>query len=94
MKYCPDRDLLKRLVNNGLDDTELDETEQHVEGCAACQQTLEELTENTMWRLQLAAIEPSLAIDRHCRPPCGGQAPSRRETVERAGDQARPSRDP
>ena len=32
LKYCPDRDLLKRLVNNGLDDTELDETEQHVHG--------------------------------------------------------------
>ena len=37
MKYCPDRDLLKRLVNNGLDDIEFDEIEQHVEGCAACQ---------------------------------------------------------
>jgi hypothetical protein len=31
LKYCPDRDLLKRLVNNGLDDTELDEIEQHVD---------------------------------------------------------------
>jgi serine/threonine protein kinase len=63
MKYCPDRDLLKRLVNNGLDDTELDEIEQHVEVCAVCQQTLEELTDNTMWSLPLAAAETGLAID-------------------------------
>ena len=32
MKHCPDRDLLERLLDNRLADTELDELERHVEG--------------------------------------------------------------
>ncbi len=34
---------------NGLADTERDELERHVESCPDCQQTLEELTDATMW---------------------------------------------
>ena len=30
MNHCPDRDLLERLLNNRLVDTELDELDQHV----------------------------------------------------------------
>jgi eukaryotic-like serine/threonine-protein kinase len=44
MKDCPDRDLLERLLNNRLIDTELDELDRHVRGCASCRQILEELT--------------------------------------------------
>jgi hypothetical protein len=42
MNHCPPRDRLERLVGHHLVDAELDEVEQHVEGCAACQPTLEE----------------------------------------------------
>ena len=34
MKTCPDRGRLEQLLNNRLVDTELDELEQHVEGCS------------------------------------------------------------
>jgi WD40 repeat protein/tRNA A-37 threonylcarbamoyl transferase component Bud32 len=44
MTTCPDRGRLEQLLENRLGDTELDELEQHVEGCAACQQTLDEPT--------------------------------------------------
>ena len=47
MKTCPDRGRLEQLLNNRLVDTELDELEQHVEGCADCQQTLDELSDAT-----------------------------------------------
>jgi eukaryotic-like serine/threonine-protein kinase len=50
MKPCPDRDLLERLVNGRLVDTELDEMDRHVKGCASCQQTLEELTDDSIWK--------------------------------------------
>jgi WD40 repeat protein/tRNA A-37 threonylcarbamoyl transferase component Bud32 len=71
MKRCPDRDLLERLLNNRLADTELDELDPHVRGCASCQQTLEELTDDTLWRSELRReigslfndAEPSPAID-------------------------------
>jgi hypothetical protein len=52
MKTCPDRGRLEQLLNNRLVDTELDELEQHVEACSACQQTLDELTEATNWGLE------------------------------------------
>ena len=44
MKTCPDRGQLEQLLDNRLVDIELDELEQHVEVCADCQRTLEELT--------------------------------------------------
>ncbi|MFI5458686.1 MAG: protein kinase [Isosphaerales bacterium] len=49
MNRCPDRDRLELLLDNRLVDTELDELERHVEGCAACQHTLEALTGATDW---------------------------------------------
>ena len=49
MKTCPDRGRLEQLLDNRLVDTELDELVQHVEGCSACQQVLELLTESTVW---------------------------------------------
>jgi hypothetical protein len=49
MKTCPDRGRLEQLLENRLVDTELDELEQHVEGCAVCQQVLELLTGSTVW---------------------------------------------
>ena len=45
MKACPAREVLERLLANGLADTEFDEIEQHVEDCADCQRTLEDLTD-------------------------------------------------
>jgi serine/threonine protein kinase len=51
MKTCPDRSQLAHLLDNRLVDTELDEMEQHVDGCAGCQQTLDELTDATNWAL-------------------------------------------
>jgi eukaryotic-like serine/threonine-protein kinase len=44
MSRCPDRDRLERLLDHRLLDTELDELDEHIEGCATCQHTLEELT--------------------------------------------------
>ena len=60
MKTCPDRGRLEQLLENRLVDTELDELEQHVEGCADCQRTLDELTDATNWGFeqQLAASLP------------------------------------
>jgi eukaryotic-like serine/threonine-protein kinase len=52
MKPCPDREQLERLLANRLVDTERDELELHVEDCAACQQTLEALTNATLWDLE------------------------------------------
>jgi eukaryotic-like serine/threonine-protein kinase len=49
MNSCPARDRLERLLDSGLVDTELDAIEQHVEGCADCQHTLDELTSRTVW---------------------------------------------
>jgi eukaryotic-like serine/threonine-protein kinase len=71
MNHCPDCDLLKRLVNNCLDDTELDELDVHVRDCSACQQTLEELTGGTILRPvprhKISGLftdaEPGLAVD-------------------------------
>jgi eukaryotic-like serine/threonine-protein kinase len=71
MKQCPERDLLERLLDNCLADTELDELERHVKACASCQQTLETLTDDTLWRSELrqeaallfADTEHGLAID-------------------------------
>ena len=52
MTTCPGRGQLERLLENRLVDTELDELEQHIEACAACQQTLDELSDTTNWRLE------------------------------------------
>ena len=53
MNDCPDRDLLERLLNDSLVDTELDGVEHHLQGCTSCQQTLEELSADAIWRSQL-----------------------------------------
>ncbi len=58
MSHCPHRDRLERLLDHGLADTELEEIEQHVEDCADCQRTLEELTDATHWDRRAG-----------CRPP-------------------------
>jgi hypothetical protein len=44
MTTCPNRGQLEHLLDNRLVDTELDELEQHVQGCSTCQQTTDELT--------------------------------------------------
>ncbi len=53
MTQCPDRDLLERLLTNRLVDTEVDELGGHLRGCAACQQTLEELTSDAIFKSEL-----------------------------------------
>jgi serine/threonine protein kinase/tetratricopeptide (TPR) repeat protein len=63
MNHCPDQDLLERLLNNRLDDTELDLLDRHVRGCASCQQTLEELSDDTIWSLPLSTAVRGQAID-------------------------------
>ena len=62
MNGCPDRDLLERLLNDRLVDTELDGLEHHLQGCASCQQTLEELTDDAIWRSELRQ-EVSVLLD-------------------------------
>ncbi len=59
MTTCPDRGQLEQLLENRLVDTELDEMEQHVEGCADCQRTLEELTGSTQWGFEPRAEVPN-----------------------------------
>ncbi len=49
MTRRPDIAQLELLLDNSLADTERDELERHVEGCAARQQTLEGLTDATIW---------------------------------------------
>jgi eukaryotic-like serine/threonine-protein kinase len=49
MTQCPDRNLLEQLVTVRLMDTELDELDRHVKGCASCQHTLEGLTDDPIW---------------------------------------------
>jgi WD40 repeat protein len=86
MKHCPDRDLLERLLSHGLVDTELDELDRHVRGCDSCQQTLEELSDDTIWSSELrhevsllyTDAEPVLVVD-----PLGGTAGTTTETNER-----------
>jgi hypothetical protein len=68
MKQCPDRDLLERLLNNRLADTELDELDLHLRGCASCQQSLEELTDDTLWRSELRHEISSLFNDAEPSP--------------------------
>jgi len=71
MNDCPDRDRLERLLNGRLEDTERDELEQHVEGCANCQQTLDELTGGVVCDLEpgrgtlitLTKAKPGLVVD-------------------------------
>ena len=53
MNPCPDRELLERFLNSGLVDTELDDLDRHVKECVSCQQTLEELTDDPIWRSEL-----------------------------------------
>ena len=53
MNGCPDRDLLERLLNESLVDTELDGLEQHLANCASCQRSLDELSGDTIWRSEL-----------------------------------------
>ncbi len=71
MTHCPDSAQLELLLDNRLADAERVELERHVEGCAACQQTLEGLTEATMWDQEprlgavIAPVDnaPSLVVD-------------------------------
>jgi hypothetical protein len=44
MSPCPSPERLRRLLAEELDDAERDPLESHVEGCAACQEALEELS--------------------------------------------------
>jgi hypothetical protein len=53
MEQCPDRDLLERLLNDRLADTEFDELDRHLKGCASRQQTLEQLTDDPVWGTEL-----------------------------------------
>ncbi len=62
MNDCPDRNLLERLLNDRLADTELDGVEHHVQVCASCQQTLQELSDDGIWRSELRN-EISLLLD-------------------------------
>ena len=86
MNHCPDRDRLERLLDHRLDDTELDEIEQHIEGCVVCQHTLEELTSAAIGGLEpgrgtlitLTEAEPGLVVD-----PLGGTAGARTGNNER-----------
>jgi hypothetical protein len=88
MKTCPDRSQLARLLDKCLVDTELDELEQHVEGCGACQQTLDELTDATNCELDPAlgasiarnVGEPGLDVD-----PIGLTAGATAAADERGG---------
>ena len=52
MTFCPDREQLDRLLTNRLDESVREELERHVEDCALCQQTLDELTSGTLWDLE------------------------------------------
>jgi serine/threonine protein kinase len=70
MKNCPNRDTLERLLNNHLVDTELEELDRHVKSCASCQRTLDELTDDTIWKSGprhdlsfLVATESGRAVD-------------------------------
>jgi WD40 repeat protein len=70
MSDCPDRDHLERLLDHRLEDIELDVIVQHVEDCADCQQTLDELTGATIRGaragpgvlITLAGTEPSALV--------------------------------
>ncbi len=48
MSSCPDSALLERLLAEQLGDAERRAVEQHVEGCADCQSTLDRLTADTL----------------------------------------------
>jgi WD40 repeat protein/Flp pilus assembly protein TadD len=69
MSHCPGRERLERLLDHRLEDSELDEIEQHIEGCAACHRTLDELTATALCDLApgraslitLTGAEPELA---------------------------------
>ncbi len=83
MTQCPGRDHLESFLENGLKGTDRDELERHVETCAACQETLEALTDGTelgSWRAcaldgSIAAAGPALDLDRNeCND--GGRARS------------------
>jgi eukaryotic-like serine/threonine-protein kinase len=62
MSDCPDRDLLERLLDDRLADTELDGLEHHLVNCALCQRSLEELSADTNWRPELLQ-EMSLLLE-------------------------------
>ena len=53
MNGCPDRRLLERFLNESFVDTELDGLEHHLESCASCRQTLEELSDDASWKFEL-----------------------------------------
>jgi eukaryotic-like serine/threonine-protein kinase len=63
MRLCPDRDILELLLNDGLVDSELDELDAHVKGCAACQRALEELTDDRRWISELRHEATRLSTD-------------------------------
>src|SRR5262249_13921050 len=51
MKRCPGRDWLAAFLADQLDPSVREALEEHVEGCAACQGLLDELTERWGWGL-------------------------------------------
>ena len=51
MKRCPGRDRLAAFLADQLDPSVCEALEEHVEGCAACQGLLDELTERWDWGL-------------------------------------------
>jgi anti-sigma factor RsiW len=51
MKRCPGRDRLAAFLADQLDPSVREALEEHVEGCAACQGLLDELTECRDWGL-------------------------------------------
>ncbi len=71
MNGCPERDVLERFLNEALKDTEFNWLEHHLQSCASCQETLEELSDDRHWISNLrqeatmlyAGAEPDVVFD-------------------------------
>ncbi len=63
MTPCPDREVLHRLLNDGLVDTEFDELDRHVQECASCQEILDKLCDDTLWKSDLRQEASMLLSD-------------------------------
>jgi eukaryotic-like serine/threonine-protein kinase len=53
MSQCPTHDVFERLLSDRIADTELELVEHHLEDCASCQQTLQDLSGDATWRAAL-----------------------------------------
>jgi hypothetical protein len=95
---CPSHKQLGQLLAEELIGPERDRLEAHIEGCAACQEALEDLTagvparsrslENTTWNRQPPAVSPPAFLDQLARQtPASGLDPQR-STALRLGSQA------